>query len=191
MRVIGRDEREEKSGKTSDKVERIMIGEGKSKALGHGDRADRKGFRQRLDHENGRSHKLNVESIPTGVLSLDLALGSAACRAAGSSRSWAGRRRQNDSVPARDRRGAERGGTAAFIDAEHSLDPSYARKLGVDVENLLISQPDYGEQALEIAETLIRSGAIDMIVVDSVAALSPKRRSKAKWATPWSACRPA
>ena len=66
------------------------------------------------------------------------------------------------------------GGMAAFIDAEHALDPIYARKLGVDVDNLLISQPDYGEQALEIAETLVRSGAIDVLVVDSVAALVPK-----------------
>jgi recombination protein RecA len=68
----------------------------------------------------------------------------------------------------------KKGGTCAFIDAEHALDPGYARKLGVDVENLLISQPDGGEQALEIADTLVRSGAIDVLVVDSVAALVPK-----------------
>ncbi|HMK31577.1 MAG TPA: recombinase RecA, partial [Terriglobales bacterium] len=66
------------------------------------------------------------------------------------------------------------GGMAAFVDAEHALDPQYARKLGVDVDNLLVSQPDYGEQALEIAEALVRSGAIDVLVVDSVAALVPK-----------------
>src|SRR5882762_8960612 len=66
------------------------------------------------------------------------------------------------------------GGMAAFVDAEHALDPQYARKLGVDVENLLVSQPDYGEQALEIAEALVRSGALDVLVVDSVAALVPK-----------------
>ncbi len=66
------------------------------------------------------------------------------------------------------------GGLAAFVDAEHALDPAYAKKLGVDVDNLLVSQPDYGEQALEIAETLVRSGAIDVLVVDSVAALVPK-----------------
>jgi len=65
-------------------------------------------------------------------------------------------------------------GTAAFIDAEHALDPTYAKKIGVDVDNLIISQPDYGEQALEIVEELVRSGAVDMIVVDSVAALTPK-----------------
>ncbi|MGH9474706.1 MAG: recombinase RecA [Terriglobales bacterium] len=68
----------------------------------------------------------------------------------------------------------KRGGMAAFIDAEHALDPGYARKLGVDVDNLLVSQPDFGEQALEIAEALVRSGAVDVLVVDSVAALVPK-----------------
>ena len=66
------------------------------------------------------------------------------------------------------------GGLAAFVDAEHALDPLYARKLGVDIDNLLVSQPDYGEQALEITEALVRSGAIDVMVVDSVAALVPK-----------------
>ena len=66
------------------------------------------------------------------------------------------------------------GGLAAFVDAEHAMDPIYAKKLGVDVDNLLVSQPDYGEQALEIAEALVRSGAIDVLVVDSVAALVPK-----------------
>src|SRR6201992_3720020 len=66
------------------------------------------------------------------------------------------------------------GGMAAFVDAEHALDPIYAKKLGVDVDNLLVSQPDYGEQALEITEALVRSGAIDVLVVDSVAALVPK-----------------
>src|SRR2546429_2168831 len=66
------------------------------------------------------------------------------------------------------------GGMAAFVDAEHALDPAYAKKLGVDVDNLLVSQPDYGEQALEIAEALVRSGAIDVVVIDSVAALVPK-----------------
>src|SRR5512143_3448632 len=66
------------------------------------------------------------------------------------------------------------GGTAAFIDAEHALDPSYAQKLGVDVDNLLVSQPDTGEQALEIADMLVRSGSVDVVVVDSVAALTPK-----------------
>ncbi len=68
----------------------------------------------------------------------------------------------------------KRGGICAFVDAEHALDPIYARKLGVDVDELLISQPDTGEQALEIADTLVRSGAVDVLVIDSVAALTPR-----------------
>jgi recombination protein RecA len=68
----------------------------------------------------------------------------------------------------------EAGGICAFVDAEHALDPVYARKLGVDVDELLISQPDTGEQALEIADTLVRSGAVDVLVIDSVAALTPR-----------------
>ena len=76
------------------------------------------------------------------------------------------------------------GGQAAFIDAEHALDPAYARKLGVDVDNLLVSQPDHGEQALEIAETLIRSGGVDIVVVDSVAALVPKAELEGEMGDP-------
>ena len=76
------------------------------------------------------------------------------------------------------------GGQAAFIDAEHALDPTYARKLGVDVDNLLVSQPDNGEQALEIAETLIRSGGVDVVVVDSVAALVPKAELEGEMGEP-------
>jgi len=79
------------------------------------------------------------------------------------------------------------GGMAAFIDVEHALDPAYARKLGVDVDNLLVSQPDYGEQALEITAALVTSGSIDVLVVDSVAALVPN--STAKWAIATWACR--
>jgi len=75
----------------------------------------------------------------------------------------------------------KKGGIAAFIDAEHALDPTYARALGVNTEDLLVSQPDTGEQALEITETLVRSGALDVIVIDSVAALVPAPRSKARW----------
>ena len=77
------------------------------------------------------------------------------------------------------------GGTCAFVDAEHALDPSYAKKLGVNVEDLLISQPDAGEQALEIADTLVRSGAIDVLVVDSVAALVPRAELEGEmWSDP-------
>ena len=83
------------------------------------------------------------------------------------------------------------GGTAAFIDAEHALDPSYAEKLGVNVDDLLVSQPDTGEQALEIADMLVRSSAVDVVVIDSVAALTPRPKSKARWAIRTSACRRA
>ena len=83
------------------------------------------------------------------------------------------------------------GGIAAFIDMEHALDPVYAARVGVDIDNLLVSQPDTGEQALEITETLVRSGGVDVVVMNSVAALVPAPRSKAIWAMPPWACRPA
>ena len=83
----------------------------------------------------------------------------------------------------------KRGGIAAYIDAEHALDAEYARKLGVDIDNMLVSQPDSGEQALEIAEMLVRSNAVDVVVIDSVAALVPGPSSRARWATRTSACR--
>ncbi len=86
----------------------------------------------------------------------------------------AGILRQDHAGAAYGGRGSEKGGICAFIDAEHALDPVYARKLGVNVDELLISQPDHGEQALEIADTLVRSGAVDVLVVDSVAALVPR-----------------
>ena len=85
----------------------------------------------------------------------------------------------------------KKGGVAAYVDAEHALDPGYAKKLGVDIDELLISQPDTGEQALEITDTLVRSGGVDIVVIDSVAALTPRPNSKAKWATNCPACRRA
>ena len=81
------------------------------------------------------------------------------------------------------------GGTAAFIDAEHALDTNYAKKLGVKIEDLLISQPDTGEQALEVTEALVRSGAVDIVVIDSVAALVPKAEIEAIWETHFRDCR--
>ena len=81
------------------------------------------------------------------------------------------------------------GGICAYIDAEHALDPVYAKAIGVDIDELLISQPDTGEQGLEIAEMLIRSGAIDVVVVDSVAALTPRAEIEGDMGTPTSACR--
>lgn len=83
----------------------------------------------------------------------------------------------------------KKGGICAFIDAEHALDPVYARKLGVNVDELLISQPDHGEQALEIADTLVRSGAVDVLIVDSVAALVPRAELEGEMAIAFRVCR--
>ena len=123
----------------------------------------------------GESTKFNVEIIPTGSLALDLALGVGGVPRGRVVEIFGPESSGKTTVALHIIAEAQKaGGIAAFIDAEHALDPSYARKLGVDVENLLISQPDTGEQALEIAEALVRSGAIDIVVVDSVAALVPR-----------------
>ena len=119
--------------------------------------------------------RMNVEYIPTGSLGLDIALGIGGVPRGRVVEIFGPESSGKTTVALQIIAQAQRaGGVAAFIDAEHALDPLYARKLGVDVDNLLISQPDYGEQALEIADALVRSGAIDIIVVDSVAALVPK-----------------
>ena len=121
------------------------------------------------------SAKMNIETIPTGALSLDIALGVGGIPR-GRIIEIYGRESSGKTTVALHMiaEAQKRGGYAAFIDAEHALDPEYARHLGVDIDNLLISQPDTGEQALEITEELVRSGAVDIIVVDSVAALVPK-----------------
>lgn len=119
--------------------------------------------------------KMNVEVIPTGSLSLDIALGLGGIPRGRVIEIYGPESSGKTTVSLHMIAQAQQlGGIAAFIDAEHALDPIYARKLGVDTENLLISQPDNGEQALEIADALVRSGAIDIIVIDSVAALVPK-----------------
>jgi len=122
----------------------------------------------------GKSNHIDVETIPTGCLSLDLALGGGIPK--GRITEIYGPESSGKTTIALHviAEAQKLGGTAAFIDAEHALDPSYAKKIGVDVENLLVSQPDCGEQALEITETLVRSNAVDVIVVDSVAALTPR-----------------
>jgi len=133
--------------KEKEKVEEIKDKEAKAKAL--------KLALEKLDKTFGKGTVMRlgdkvaekVEVIPSGSLGLDIALGVG---------------------------GYPRGGSAAFIDAEHAFDPGYAKKIGIDIDNLIISQPDNGEQALEIVDNLIRSGAVDIIVVDSVAALTPK-----------------
>ncbi|QGP93444.1 Protein RecA [Neomoorella glycerini] len=119
--------------------------------------------------------RLNVEAISTGALPLDLALGVGGLPRGRVVEIFGPESSGKTTVALHVVAEAQRsGGTAAFIDAEHALDPVYARNLGVDIDNLLVSQPDTGEQALEIAEALVRSGAIDVIVIDSVAALVPK-----------------
>ena len=130
-----------------------------------------KGSIMRMD----KASKLDVEVIPSGVLSLDLAMGVGGFPKGRVIEIYGPEGGGKTTVSLQAIAEAQkRGGIAAFIDAEHALSPVYAQKLGVDINNLLISQPDYGEQALEIAETLIRSGAVDIIVIDSVAALVPK-----------------
>lgn len=122
----------------------------------------------------GDTYKVNVETIPTGSLSLDIALGGGIPK---------GRVIEIYGPEASGKTTVclhavaevqKAGGTAAYVDAEHALDPAYAKRLGVDIDSLLISQPDSGEQALEVVETLVRSNAVDIIVVDSVAALVPQ-----------------
>jgi len=116
-----------------------------------------------------------IETIPTGSLGLDLALGIGGLPRGRIVEIYGPESSGKTTLALHSIAEAQkRGGTCAFIDAEHALDPIYARKLGVDVDNLIISQPDSGEQALEIADTLVRSGAIDVLVVDSVAALVPR-----------------
>jgi recombination protein RecA len=119
--------------------------------------------------------RMSVDVIPSGALSLDVALGVGGIPRGRVVEIYGPESSGKTTVALHIIAEAQKaGGIAAFIDAEHALDPVYAKKLGVDIDNLLISQPDYGEQALEIADALVRSGAIDVIVIDSVAALVPK-----------------
>ncbi|WP_366921753.1 recombinase RecA [Metallumcola ferriviriculae] len=119
--------------------------------------------------------KLNIDVISTGCLAMDMALGVGGVPRGRIVEVYGPESSGKTTVALHIIAEAQKnGGTAAFIDAEHALDPLYARNLGVDIDNLLVSQPDTGEQALEIAEALVRSGAIDVIVIDSVAALVPR-----------------
>ncbi len=123
----------------------------------------------------GTDSKVRVEAIPTGAINLDAAIGVGGIPRGRISEIYGPESSGKTTLCLHVVANAQRlGGVAAFIDAEHALDTEYAKKLGVDVENLLISQPDTGEQALEICEILVRSGAVDVIVIDSVAALVPK-----------------
>jgi recombination protein RecA len=123
----------------------------------------------------GTQESENIPVIPTGCLSLDIALGVGGFPKGRVAEIYGPESSGKTTLALHVVAEAQKeGGTAAFIDAEHALDTSYAKRLGVDIDNLLVSQPDYGEQALEIAEILIRSGGVDVIVIDSVAALTPK-----------------
>jgi recombination protein RecA len=150
--------------------------DGKNKALGIAITQIEKNFGKGAIMRMGENKKLTVETVSTGSLALDNALGVGGLPRGRVVEIYGPEGGGKTTVSLHAIAEVQKkGGIAAFIDAEHAMDPIYAKKLGVDVNNLLISQPDYGEQALEIAETLIRSGAIDIIVVDSVAALVPKK----------------
>ena len=159
---------------TLDKEKQVIDTE-KQKALDAAISKIEKDFGKGSIMKLGDKSAAQVESTPTGALSLDIALGIGGVPKGriieiyGPESSGKTTLAQHIVAEAQ-----KRGGIAAFVDAEHALDPEYARKLGVDIDQLLISQPDTGEQALEIAEELVRSGAVDIIVVDSVAALVPK-----------------
>jgi recombination protein RecA len=141
-------------------------------AMAQIERAFGKGSIMRMGQRSGDEQ---IEVIPSGSLGLDLALGIGGLPRGRIMEIYGPESSGKTTLALHAIAEAQRrGGTCAFIDAEHALDPIYARKLGVDVDNLLISQPDAGEQALEIADTLVRSGAVDVLVVDSVAALVPR-----------------
>jgi len=140
-------------------------------ALSQIERAFGKGSIMRL----GQKTSMEIESIPTGSLSLDIALGVGGLPKGRIVEIYGPESSGKTTLALHTVAEAQkRGGVSAFVDAEHALDPVYARKLGVNLDSLLISQPDTGEQALEIADTLVRSGAVDVLVIDSVAALTPK-----------------
>jgi recombination protein RecA len=142
-----------------------------NKALSDLDKRYGEGIVMRL----GEAHHLRVDVIPTGSLSLDVALGVGGIPRGRVTEIYGPEASGKTTIAQHIVAEAQKmGGTAAFIDMEHALDPNYATACGVDIENLLVSQPDTGEQALEISEALVRSGAVDVIVIDSVAALVPR-----------------
>ena len=141
-------------------------------AIGHLEKEFGKGTVMKLGESEAN---MNVESVPTGSLSLDIALGLGGIPKGRIIEIYGPESSGKTTVALHMVAEVQkRGGIAGFVDAEHALDPSYAKNIGVDIDNLYISQPDSGEQALEIAETMVRSGAVDIIVVDSVAALTPQ-----------------
>jgi recombination protein RecA len=164
---------EKKSAKTADVLPKNE--EQKKKALANALKDIEKQFGKGAIDRLGNNKRMNVEVIPTDILSLDVALGVGGLPKGRIIEIFGPESSGKTTVSLCAIAAAQRrGGDVAFIDAEHALDPEYAQILGVDIDNLLISQPNSGEEALEITDTLVRSGAVDMIVIDSVAALVPK-----------------
>ncbi len=132
------------------------------------------------------SANMNLETIPTGSLSLDIALGVGGIPRGRVVEIYGPESSGKTTVALHMvAETQKKGGIAGFIDAEHALDPVYAKHIGVDIDNLYISQPDSGEQALEITETMVRSGAVDIVIVDSV----PRQRLTGRWGIPMWVCR--
>ncbi len=155
------------TGSTMDEGRRSML----DKALGDIVKRYGDGSIMRL----GEAHKMTIDAIPTGSLSLDLALGIGGIPRGRITEIYGPESSGKTTICQHIVAEVQKmGGTAAYVDMEHALDPAYAAKCGVDIDNLLVSQPDTGEQALEITETLVRSGAVDLVVIDSVAALVPR-----------------
>ena len=161
--------RNESMGNKVDKVDKLKALDA---AIAHIEKQYGKGSVMKLGDNTAN---LDVETVPTGALSLDLALGLGGVPKGRIIEIYGPESSGKTTVTLHMVAEVQKlGGIAGFIDAEHALDPAYARNIGVDIDNLYISQPDNGEQALEIAETMVRSGAIDIVVIDSVAALVPK-----------------
>jgi recombination protein RecA len=153
----------------------VLENQGKQEAVNNAIKNIEKQFGKGSIMKLGEAAAMNVEVISTGCLSLDMALGVGGIPRGRVIEIFGPESSGKTTVALCCIAQAQKeGGMAAFIDAEHALDPLYAKNLGVDINNLLVSQPDSGEQALEIAEALVRSGAIDIVVIDSVAALVPK-----------------
>ncbi|MBI2415994.1 MAG: recombinase RecA [Candidatus Kerfeldbacteria bacterium] len=151
------------------------VGTGKNKAMAAAIAQIRERFGNSAIMKLGEASQMKVEAIPTGCISLDLALGIGGVPRGRVVEIYgpeaSGKTTLTQHIVSEIQK---MGGVAAFVDAEHALDPEYAKRIGVKIEELLISQPDTGEQALDIVETLVRSGGIDLIVIDSVAALTPR-----------------
>ena len=161
--------------KTTKKSDKVTIADDKKKALETTLAEIEKSYGKGAIMKHGDNAAMNVSAVSTGSLSLDLALGIGGVPRGRIIEVYGPESSGKTTVALHIIAEVQKlGGEAAFIDAEHALDPVYAKALGVDIDSLLVSQPDYGEQALEITEALVRSGAVEVVVVDSVAALVPK-----------------